>query len=100
MREAAKNLKEAVRPDDLTGRIGTEEFAVFFRCEVRFFDGLISKMRDKLDFVHDGVGVSVTVGAARVTDNDSDYDYLMALADKTLRNAKKDGGGTYRLVNR
>ena len=100
LKKAAYLLKEVIRADDLAGRISTEEFGVYFRCEVRYFDGLVCRMRDKLDFEHDGVAVSASIGAARVTDNDSDYDYILALADRTHRMAVKEGLGIYRLVNR
>ncbi|MCF0133729.1 MAG: GGDEF domain-containing protein [Blautia sp.] len=100
LKKAANLLKEVVRADDLAGRISTEEFGVYFRCEVRYFDGLVCRMRDRLDFEHDGVAVSASIGAARVTDNDSDYDYILALADRTHRMAVKEGLGIYKLVNR
>ena len=100
LKSAAAQLKDVVRFDDLTGRVGTQELGVFFKCEVRYFDGLVSKMRDKMDFEHDGVQVSASIGAARVSDNDSDYEYMFALADRTLRQAKKEGAGTYKLTSR
>ena len=100
LKKAAGLLKEVVRADDIAGRISTEEFGVYFRCEVRYFDALVCRMRDRLDFEHDGIAVSASIGAARVTDNDSDYDYLLALADRTHRMAVKEGLGIYRLVNR
>ena len=100
LRKAAARLQEVVRTDDFAGRIGAAGFAVYFRCDVRYFDGLVCRMRDKLDFEHDGVAISASIGAARVTDNDSDYDYLLALADRTHRMAVKEGLGMYKLVNR
>ena len=98
--EVGNQLTRNARYDDIIGRLAGDEFGIFFKCEVRYFDNLVQKIRDALDFELDGVQVTCSIGAARVSDEDSDYDYIYDLADKALTGAKREGDASYHLISR
>jgi len=95
--ELAKTLKDAFRSDDIVCRLGGDEFLVI--CpETKLAGGLyvaeeVRKIVNRLVVTTDGepwIG-SVSVGVAEKTEQMSDYNQLIKLADEGVFLAKSQG---------
>lgn len=92
----AKTLKDEVRPTDLVGRIGGEEFGVFLpKVDAPQALVIAERMRravSQSDFSPNGLpyGISVSIGAAIFTGPTS-YETLFRSADTLLYEAKNSG---------
>lgn len=86
----------SIRKTDVLGRVGGEEFVLFFP------DTQLVSARDKLEVVRKKLAseplvsnelqltVTVSIGVAQMTQNDS-FDVVIKRADQALYQAKKDG---------
>ena len=97
MQEVTRRLQENLRPTDLFGRYGGEEFvALIARTpypEVsRIADRLVSAVNESLVMVK-GLSISVTIsmGVAESTENITDLNELLAHADHAMYTAKQAG---------
>jgi diguanylate cyclase (GGDEF)-like protein len=96
LRLIAQGLKDEVRPTDLVGRIGGEEFGVFLpKTDARQALVVAERMRRRIAqavFAPNGVPaeISVSIGAA-VFDSPVSYETLFRSADRLLYEAKNSG---------
>ena len=94
--------------EDILGRIGGDEFLVFFThlaeesVTVSLTKRLNIQLRDKCielmgsDF---SIDIGVSVGCVVVSENNNDYDTLFKLADKTLYYVKRNGKHSCSIYN-
>lgn len=99
LKEAAKNLKSTVRYDDIIGRLGGDEFGMFFQCEIRYFDSVVRKISNAMNFELEGVQITCSIGSSHVSGAAFEYSDIFDLADEALSDAKEEKG-TYRLISK
>jgi diguanylate cyclase (GGDEF)-like protein/PAS domain S-box-containing protein len=92
---AATRLRAAVRPDDLVGRVGGDEFVVV--CEdvdgtttSRVAERIVDALGEPFHVGEHLITVSASVGTAPL---DDDGVAALALADAAMYDAKRNGGG-------
>ncbi len=100
IKKMAESISSTARYDDITGRIGTNQLAVFFSCEESYFGELSARLHSALEVEVDGVKVGAYLGAARTGENGADYNYIVDAADKALKTAKTSPEPSYRLINK
>lgn len=97
-------LKNNTNSDDIRGRLGGENFAVFMRnctsqsvianftmrLEEQLTEALNKQLGNKTD-----VSVGISVGGVTVPENGRDYDKLSWIADAELKKIKQSGGHGY-----
>lgn len=97
LREVALRLRQCVRPYDIVGRYGGEEFMVLLP-DTTFDQGLAVAERirtgihrESIRIGADEVSVSVSLGVSRTHENDRDLGELIKKADQGLYKAKEGG---------
>ncbi len=95
LRHVANTLINGTRSEDILARMGGDEFMVFMPYKVekepqvkRIFNLLCSTYKD--------YEISVSMGVASVEDCNRDYEVLFKMADDTMYEVKREGGGAYR----
>ena len=102
LRAVAKTFLEAVRPGDLVGRIGGDEFVVLLEgAGVDEARAVAERVRERIGTIplpdgYDGPRVGASVGVALVAGH-RDPQGVLATADAALYDAKADGKGTVRV---
>lgn len=97
LRRVAQTIGAAIRPPDLLGRYGGEEFIVgLVECDVEGARRIAERIRLRIArtrFGSDGrrAGVTVSIGAASVKPDDDRLDALIERADRALYRAKAGG---------
>lgn len=98
LRVTARILQAGTRRSDMCARIGGEEFAVLLTTEVEPYD--LQHLADQLrrtfvaydwDSVAQGLSVSISIGAASLSEVDHDPLLLLKMADQRLYAAKRAG---------
>lgn len=98
---AAKCLKSVFREEDMLVRLGGDEFVVFLNSEIPLsalqqkLDEVIQSLRESVPAYYAKYQVSISVGAAVITSEISDYEKLYQCADDALYEAKKAGKNQY-----
>lgn len=95
--EAGGRLRAAVRPDDVVGRLGGDEFLVLVFREMsdvgtaKLAERIIAALEEPFRLATDEVYVSASVGITRVDRHDADVHRLIHESDKALNHAKRTG---------
>ncbi len=95
--EAATRLRAAVRPDDVVGRLGGDEFLVLIFREMgeigtaKLAERIITSLEEPFHLATDDVYVSGSIGITRVDRRDADVHRLIHESDKALNHAKRTG---------
>ena len=95
--EAAQRLRSTVRPDDVVGRLGGDEFLVLIFREIspiataKLAERIISALEEPFHLSTDDVYVSASVGITHVNRLDADVHRLVHESDKALAHAKRNG---------
>lgn len=101
LHEIGKRIKLSLRPYDVAGRIGGDEFAVIisdFANEDELAEislRLIASISRPLSVENEDVTVSATVGVAVFPNDSATSDELIRHADSAMYAAKRDGTGTF-----
>jgi diguanylate cyclase (GGDEF)-like protein len=92
LRAVAEGAMELIRPDDLFGRLGGEEFALFLsRCSRIRALVIAERVRAAVSSLHIEVKVSVSIGIASTEAAGYTLPALLREADRALYAAKKNG---------
>ena len=95
---AARKCQEMLRPSDVVGRIGGDEFAVFlagadpqsaFSAAERLRSGI-----EKIEFLHEGepIAITISIGFDSTSKPGDDFSAMLKRADKAMYRAKQLGG--------
>lgn len=97
LKEIAQRLRQCVRPYDIIGRYGGEEFLVILP-DIAFDQNLIvaerirSAVRDEpFQFSGESLAVTISLGVSCSNENDQSIDDLLKRADEGVKMAKKGG---------
>lgn len=103
MKQFTKEIAKNLRPYDILGRYGGEEFIIIFkntdkRKSFLIIERILNRIRTKI-FVFEGVNIQFTFSAGIADCNDISkekmlIDHLVAVADKRMYNAKNSGRNT------
>ena len=97
LREVVNRLRKIVRPYDIIGRYGGEEFLVLLP-DTKFEDGVevaerirMAIRRNPITISGDNIRVSVSLGISSLNEKDQSVDDLLKRADEGLYKAKNAG---------
>lgn len=95
-----EKLSQALRQDDLIGRLGGDEFMLCLRYMQSgdVLDGRLLHIRKTLEFVFgQDLTLSVSLGAALFPADGTDFETLYRKADAALYDAKRNGKNAFRI---
>ncbi len=102
----AKLLEEQLRPLDILGRFGGDEFVIFLRqgCTKNRIADIFQRLKNNLQdtYITDSgeeIKVSISLGVASYTDEINTYEKLFNAADEALYAAKRKGKDTFEIHN-
>jgi diguanylate cyclase (GGDEF)-like protein len=104
LKEAAGNMKNLFRSDDVLGRFGGDEFVIFVRAvpNIDFVKEKAAELNRRLNKTYEKNGVECTVsasiGIAVFPSDGTAYSVLHQKADEASYAAKKSGKNTYRFA--
>ena len=105
LREIGKRLKVSLRPYDVAGRIGGDEFAIIisdFSNDDELGEisqRLIEAISKPLTVEHQDLSVTATIGVAVFPNDSSSVEDLIRHADAAMYEAKRDGAGKFAFYN-
>ena len=107
LKSVAQNLNNILRQEDITGRIGGDEFAVVL-MDLKSFDEafiiakkVIDSFKTPLKINNEEVFTTLSLGIAISKDgSESNYSELLKEADMAMYEAKKNGKSQFKLFNR
>ena len=103
LKEVARRLIAAVRPDDLVARLGGDEFAVLQDCSgggptrEALAERLVATIRTPFVCGGEEVRISCSIGVARYPQDGLEVEELLRNADLAMYQAKSEGRGDFRL---
>lgn len=100
LRDIALRFRKAVRPTDLVGRVGGDEFMIYLpdmhsRTDIEGCAQRLCQCFDQLPVRHSQLGVSCSIGIACYPDDGLDFETLARRADEALYRAKGEGKNRY-----
>ncbi len=105
--EFSRTIREAIRPEDLFGRLGGEEFGLVLPdCSLEDTAEIAERLRscvEKIRLYHDSdepLRITVSIGVAHDRQGlPASLDKLLAYADQALYRAKRQGRNRYSLAH-
>ena len=98
LKELVKILKSQLRPNDILGRLGGEEFAItMVECDLQKAFAVTERLRRSIEqhsiMADDGKEVyfKISAGVAQLTSETEGWEAVMSRADQALYRAKKGG---------
>ena len=102
LHETARIISHVFRPNDIVGRLGGDEYAVFMTmATARAVRTRAAKLVEQLQFsfgANCGVTLSASVGAVICAGGEDDFSKMYKLADAALYAAKNQGKSCYHIV--
>ena len=104
--EMASGMKKIMRRDDVVGRIGGDEFAVFMKdisskeaavCKAEELAGMFRRLFEN---EKRSIKITCSIGVALYPDDGQDFQTLYRHADRALYEAKKQGKDGYMLYDK
>jgi diguanylate cyclase (GGDEF)-like protein/PAS domain S-box-containing protein len=95
----AERLQDSVRPGDVLGRIGGDEFTVMLptiageRDAVRVAERILDALHKPMRVAEQDVSISSSIGIAIASSNRIDHNALLREADSAMYAAKRNGRG-------
>lgn len=100
LKYVANTLKTSTRGDDITARMGGDEFLICMSYKDRdVIDEQIKRVYSCICGQYKEFKIGVSMGVSFMSDCDGDYDRLFKMADEALYEVKRNGRGNYRLYN-
>lgn len=106
LKDFSKKIKSILRTNDHFGRIGGDEFAIIC-VSTPIEKGITVANRIKKLLMNEPVCIdeidytySVSMGLIEIINKDDDIQELLHNADKALYEAKREGGDSYKIINR
>lgn len=101
LQNVAQRLKQCIGESDLIGRIGGDEFVIFFHSlsSDREVEEKVNAICQELHAIQDGCSISGSIGVARYPQDGADCKVLLYKADQALYLTKKNGKDGYHLYN-
>ncbi len=106
LKEVARRLKQAVRPEDVVARLGGDEFIVLAtridntREVVAVIEKLIERVKEPYQVGKVGLELSPSIGVGLYPGDGNDIGTLIQRADTAMRHAKTRGRGGYQFYTR
>jgi diguanylate cyclase (GGDEF)-like protein/PAS domain S-box-containing protein len=97
--KVAERLQDSVRPGDVLGRIGGDEFTVMLptiageRDAVRVAERILDALQKPMTVADQDVSISSSIGVAIASSNRIDHNALLREADSAMYAAKRNGRG-------
>ena len=97
LQEVANWLVKNFNETDLVGRIGGDEFMVFWKTNVLEIgiEHKAKELLDQLQFWTENILVSVSIGVCLTKGNKKNFEELYGQADAALYNVKRHGKGKF-----
>lgn len=93
LKQVAEILALDKRSEDIASRLGGEEFVIIFDpCEQEFALQKAERIRKKIELLRpQNIEVTVSIGLAKLVDEDANFERLLKRADDALYRAKSNG---------
>lgn len=98
LQHIATVLNKGLRSDDISSRIGGDEFLLFLECGSSW-DKVIKRIFESLSAPYKDYSISISMGIARTADVGSNYEAMFRAADQALYVAKENGRNRYCFYN-
>lgn len=101
LKEAARRLKESIRPDDMVFRLGGDEFVILINNipESSLIDLIIPKIKKafkhKMTIYGKKIEISLSIGAVIAPDSGTNPDDLLKKADIAMYESKRSADNRY-----
>ena len=101
LRSVAAKLQATVRSHDIVARLGGDEFVAILRDEddERVYARLLDVIRHPINFRHNVLQISGSMGITVYPDDDSDTDMLLRHADQAMYAAKEVGKNCFKVFD-
>ena len=101
LRSVAAKLQATVRSHDIVARLGGDEFVAILRDEddERVYARLLDVIRHPINFRHNVLQISGSMGITVYPDDDSDTDRLLRHADQAMYAAKETGKNCFKVFD-
>lgn len=94
LKYVASVLNKGLRSEDISARIGGDEFMLFLECGPAR-EQVIKRIFTSLSSTYENCNISVSMGVARAYDVGANYEMMFRAADQALYFAKEKGRGRY-----
>lgn len=98
LKTVADNLRHIARNDDITARMGGDEYLLFMAYgDIKNIRTQIDRVYSRLCGKYKDFEIKLSMGVSCVADCNNDYDTLFHMADEALYEVKRNGRGSYKL---